>query len=104
MYGLLTYEDYHLSTLCSCMINYNLSSKQQNTTTPQFARQDKKKLKAFQYFKEGQIRRTHISAKGGITYVKGEVLVSMKQQKFKVMISMNHLGEALKAACQCPAG
>ena len=26
-----------------------------------------KKLKAFQFFKEGQIRRTHISAKGGIT-------------------------------------
>ncbi|XP_068711903.1 uncharacterized protein [Montipora foliosa] len=28
----------------------------------------------------------------------------MKQQKYKVMISMNHLGEVLKAACQCPAG
>lgn len=27
----------------------------------------------------------------------------MKQQKFKVIISMNHLGEVLKAACQCPA-
>ena len=63
-----------------------------------------KKLKAFQFFKEGQIRRTHVSAKGGITYVKGEVLVSMKQQKFKVIISMNHPGEAVKAACQYPAG
>ena len=63
-----------------------------------------KKLKAFQFFKEGQIRRTHSSAKGGITYVKGEVLVSMKQQKFKAMISMNHLGEVLKAASQCSAG
>ena len=63
-----------------------------------------KKLKAFQFFKEGQISRTHVSAKGGITYFKGEVLVSMKQQKFKVIISMNHPGEVLKAACQCPAG
>ena len=63
-----------------------------------------KKLKAFQFFKEGHIRKTYISTKGGITYVKGEVLASMKQQKYKVMISMNHLGEVLKAACQCPAG
>ena len=63
-----------------------------------------KKLKAFQFFQEGHIRKTHIGAEGGITYVKGEVLASMKQQKYKVMISMSHLGEVLKAACQCPAG
>jgi len=69
----------------------------------QFARQYKK-LKAFQFFKEGHIRKTYIGTKGGITYVKGEfeVLASMKQQKYKVMISMSHLGEVLKAACQCP--
>lgn len=63
-----------------------------------------KKLKAFQFFKGGHIRKTHIGAKGGITFVKGEVLASMKQQKYKVMISMSHFGEVLKAACQCPAG
>ena len=63
-----------------------------------------KQMKVFQFFKEGHMRSTHISANGGTTYIKGEVLVSMEQQKYKVMISMNHLGEVLKAACQCPAG
>ena len=63
-----------------------------------------KKLKAFQFFKEGHIRKTHIGANDGITYVKAEVLASMKQKKYKVMVSMSHLGEVLKAACQCPAG
>ena len=42
--------------------------------------------------------------KGELFHVKGEVLASMKQKKYKVMISMNHLGEVLKVACQCPAG
>ena len=63
-----------------------------------------KKLKAFKLFKEGHIRKTHIGAKGGLTFVKGEVLASMKQKKYKLMITMSHLGEILKAACQCPAG
>lgn len=63
-----------------------------------------KKLKAFQFFKEGHIKNMHVGVKGRVTYVKGEVLASMKQQKYKVMISFNHLGEVLKAACQCPAG
>ena len=63
-----------------------------------------KKLKAFQFFKEGRIRKTHIGAKGRLTFVKGEVLGSMKQKKYKLMITMSHLGEILKAACQCPAG
>lgn len=63
-----------------------------------------KKLKAFQFFKEGHIKNMHIGVTGGVTYVKGEVLASMKQQKYKVMISFSHSGEVLKAACQCPAG
>ena len=46
-----------------------------------------KKLKAFQFFEEGQIRRTHISAKGGVTYVKGEVLVSIKPG-FYIVVSV----------------
>lgn len=50
------------------------------------------------------IRKMHIGAKGGITFVKGEVLASTKQPKYKVMISMSHLGQVLKTASQFPAG
>lgn len=64
-----------------------------------------KKLKAFQFFKEGHIKKLCVSdSSNGPIYVKGEVLASMKQIKYKVLISFTHLGDVLKAVCQCPAG
>ena len=68
MYGLLTYEDYHLSTLCSCMIN--LSSKQQNTTTLQFARQDTKNCKLFSSSKRDKSGRPTLVQKGELLTLK----------------------------------
>lgn len=40
-----------------------------------------KKLKAFQFFKEGHIKDQQVSSVGGLKYVKAEVLASMKQAK-----------------------
>ena len=37
------------------------------------------KLKAYQFFKEGHIKSLHLSVKGNTTFVKGEVLPSVKQ-------------------------
>jgi hypothetical protein len=63
-----------------------------------------KKLKAYQFFKEGHIKEMLVGSSGGISYVKSDVLASMKQVKYKTIISFNHHGEVLKAACMCPAG
>lgn len=64
-----------------------------------------KKLKAYQFFKEGHIKSLSVScSSSGPTYLKGEVLASMKQVKYKVLVSFGNHGDVLKAACQCPAG
>lgn len=63
-----------------------------------------KKLKAFQFFAEGHVKDMNIGKVGGLTYLKGEVLASMKQTKYKVVIVFSNTSEVLRAACKCPAG
>lgn len=63
-----------------------------------------KKLKAYQFFKEGHIKDLQVGCPSNIVYVKAEVLASMKQAKYKAIISFSQLGYVLKAACTCPAG
>lgn len=63
-----------------------------------------KKLKAFQFFCEGHIKDLQLAEIGGLIYIKGEVLASMKQAKYLVAIVFSSNGEVLKAACKCPAG
>lgn len=45
-----------------------------------------KKLKAFQFFKEGHIKDLQLCYKQDTIYVKAEVLASMKSDKYKVVI------------------
>ena len=63
-----------------------------------------KKLKAFQFFAEGHIKDLELAEVGGLVYIKGEVLASMKQTKYSVAIVFSNKGEVLRAACKCPAG
>lgn len=63
-----------------------------------------KKLKAYQFFKEGHIKDLEVGCGTRYTYVKGEVLASMKQDKYKAIISFDRLGNVLKAACTCRQG
>ena len=45
-----------------------------------------------------------IAKTGGLTYLKGVVLPSMKPEKCKVVIVFENDGQVQKAACDCPAG
>jgi len=62
-----------------------------------------KKLKAFQFYKEGHIKDIQLCEKNGFIYVKAEVLASMKSVKYKVVLVFE-CGSIVKAACKCPAG
>lgn len=63
-----------------------------------------KKLKAFQFFKEGHIKDLQVCSVGRLSYLKAEVLASMKQIKYLAVVVFDHHGNVLKAACKCPAG
>ncbi|KAI8486046.1 hypothetical protein Bbelb_361460 [Branchiostoma belcheri] len=62
-----------------------------------------KKLKAYQYFAEGNVKGIQVAKKHGTTYVKAKVLPSMKKAKYCTIIGFNN-GQVTKAACDCPAG
>jgi len=57
-----------------------------------------KKLKALQFFAEGYIKDLELAIIGGLVYIKGEVLPSMKQSKYSVAIVFSN-----NVACKCPA-
>ena len=63
-----------------------------------------KKLKAFQFFKEGHIKDLQVCSVGGTKYAKAEILASMKQGKYSAVVVFDHHGKVTKAACKCPAG
>lgn len=63
-----------------------------------------KKLKAFQFFKEGNIKDMQLCNKANLVYVKVEVLTSIKAMKYKVLIVFDQSTKhVVRAACRCPA-
>lgn len=64
-----------------------------------------KKLKAFNFFKEGHIKDLQLCQKDNNVYVKAEVLASMKSEKYKSVLVFNRTtNDIVRAACKCPAG
>lgn len=64
-----------------------------------------KKLKAFQFFYEGFIRKMSVARNGEFTFFDVRVKASMKRVVYKVILKLcNISGDVCSAACTCPAG
>ncbi|XP_065056985.1 uncharacterized protein LOC135685107 [Rhopilema esculentum] len=64
-----------------------------------------KKLKAFQFFYEGFIRKVDVAKDAMFTYFDVRVKASMKKNLYKVMVKLSSVsGDVCAAACSCPAG
>ena len=63
-----------------------------------------KKLKSYQFFFEGNVRKLESKCFGEKTYVKANVLPSMKRTPYKVVVEFSSACDILRAACTCPAG
>ncbi|KAK3092814.1 hypothetical protein FSP39_007483 [Pinctada imbricata] len=63
-----------------------------------------KKMRAYQYFKEGHISRYQIAKSQCTIWVKAEVIASMKHERYKVRAIFDSDGDIKLAACECPAG
>ena len=63
-----------------------------------------KKLKSYQFFFEGNVRKLESKCFGEKTYVKANVLPSMKRTPYKVVVEFSSSCDILRAACTCPAG
>lgn len=65
-----------------------------------------KKLRAFQFFKEGHIKDLHLCSRGNFIYLKAEVRASMESKKYKsvLVFDKTQLNCIVKAACKCIAG
>ena len=63
-----------------------------------------KKLKSFQFFFEGNVKRLKSKAYEGKTYVKATVLPSMKKTPYRVVVEFTPQCDVSRAACTCPAG
>ena len=64
-----------------------------------------KKLKAFQFFQEGFIRKIDVAKDKDFTFFDVRVKASMKTKLYKVIVKLsNKSGDVCSAACSCPAG
>ena len=63
-----------------------------------------KKLKSYQFFFEGNVKRLKSKVYQGKTYVKASVLPSMKKNPYRVIVEFSPQCDILRAACTCPAG
>ena len=63
-----------------------------------------KKLKSYQFFFEGNVKRLESKVYQGKTYVKASVLPSMKKNPYRVVVDFSPQCDILRAACTCPAG
>ena len=63
-----------------------------------------KKLKSYQFFFEGNMKRLECKVYRGQTYVKASVLPSMKKNPYRVIVEFSPQCNILRAACTCPAG
>ncbi|KAI8514873.1 hypothetical protein Bbelb_074640 [Branchiostoma belcheri] len=62
-----------------------------------------KKIRAYQFYQEGNVKNIMVAKKHGIVYVKAKVLPSMKQKKYTTIIAFVN-SKVQRAACSCPAG
>ena len=62
-----------------------------------------KKLKSYQFFFEGNVKRLESKVYQGKTYVKASVLPSMKKNPYRVIVDFSPQCDILRAACTCPA-
>ena len=63
-----------------------------------------KKLKSYQFFFEGNVKRLETKTHENRTYVKASVLPSMKKTPYRVVIEFTPQCDILRATCTCPAG
>ena len=64
-----------------------------------------KKLKAFQFFYEGFIKKIDVATDNNFSYFDVRVKASMKKCLYKVILKLSiNSGDVCSAACTCPAG
>ena len=63
-----------------------------------------KKLKAFQFFYEGFIKKLDIAKSGTFCFVDVRMKASMRSKLYKVIVKLSSDGTVCSAACTCPAG
>lgn len=63
-----------------------------------------KKLKSYQFFFEGNVKRLESKIHEDKTYVKASVLPSMKKTPYRVVVEFTPQCDVLRATCTCPAG
>jgi len=63
-----------------------------------------KKLKSYQFFFEGNVKKLEVKLFENKTYVRANVLPSMKRTPYRVVVQFSPTCDVLRAACTCPAG
>ena len=63
-----------------------------------------KKLKSYQFFFKGNVKKLESKSFEDKTYVKANVLPSMKRTPYKVVVEFSPTCDVLRTACTCPAG
>ena len=63
-----------------------------------------KKLKSYQFFFEGNVKKLETKLFENKTYVRANVLPSMKRTPYRVVVVFAPTCDVLRAACTCPAG
>ena len=63
-----------------------------------------KKLKSYQFFFEGNVKRLESKTHEDKTYVKASVLPSMKKTPYRVVVEFRPQCDVSRAACTCPVG
>ena len=63
-----------------------------------------KKLKSYQFFFEGNVKKLEYKTHNSKRYVRANVLPSMKKTPYRVVIELSPTCDVLRAACTCPAG
>ena len=63
-----------------------------------------KKLKAFQFFYEGFIKKLEVTFSNSFYFFDARVKASMRSKFYKVIIKLPEDGNVCSAACTCPAG
>ena len=63
-----------------------------------------KKLKSYQFFFEGNVKKLECKGHDNKSYVRATVLPSMKKSAYRVVVEFSPTCDVLRAACTCPAG
>ena len=63
-----------------------------------------KKMKSYQFYEEGNISKYNIAKAYGYTWVKAEVIASMRHTRYRIIAVFSDVADIKYAACECPAG